>query len=278
MLSESLSAISDLVDTERYPLEQLDQPAMRDQITQYREQLERLGCLVLPGFIRPEALTHIRDETRSLSSSAHFNHTQTNPYSSASDPTLPDTHPRNVFMERSNGFVGGDLIPRDGTIRSLYHNATFQAFVSACLGVDTIYEYADPIAGLVINVLRPGCQHPWHFDTNEFIVTLMSQKPEAGGDFQYCPGIRTVEDENYDAVGQVLAGDTGPVRTLTLRPGDLQIFFGRFSLHRVMRPEGQRQRHTVILGYAKEPGLMGDREKSKRIFGRAVPEPAGEAS
>src|SRR5699024_8717056 len=56
MLSESLSAISDLVDTERYPLEQLDQPAMRDQITQYREQLERLGCLVLPGFIRPEAL------------------------------------------------------------------------------------------------------------------------------------------------------------------------------------------------------------------------------
>jgi hypothetical protein len=30
----------------------------------------------------------------------------------------------------------------------------------------------------------------------------------------------------------------------------------------------------VIFGYAKEPGLMGDKEKSKRIFGRAVPENA----
>jgi hypothetical protein len=260
-----------LIDTGRYPLPQLRQPHMQARVAGYHDHLERLGCLVLPGFIRPEALAHIRDETRRLSPQAHFNDTQTNPYSSAEAPNLPESHPRNVLMDRSNGFVGGDLIPHDSAIRGLYHDSAFQAFIAACLGVEQIHEYADPIAGLVVNVLRPGCQHPWHFDTNEFIVTLMSQKPDEGGDFQYCPGIRTVKDENYDGVAKVLAGDREPVRTLTLRPGDLQIFFGRFALHRVARTSGQRERHTVILGYAKEPGLMGDKEKSKRIFGRSVP-------
>ncbi len=271
MFSKDLTATTDLIDSRSYPLERLGQPTMQEQIAEYRKQLEHTGCLVLPGFIRPDALDHILGETRELSSGAHFIDSQTNPYSSADDPSKPDTHPRNVFMDRSNGFVGGDLIPNGSAIRSLYHDGAFQAFISACLGVDKIYEYADPIAGLVVNVLRPGCQHPWHFDTNEFIVTLMSQKPEVGGDFQYAPGIRTTENENYAGVGGVLAGERDPVRTLTLRPGDLQIFFGRFSLHRVARTEGERQRHTVILAYAKEPGLMGDKEKSKRIFGRAEP-------
>lgn len=271
MLAEGLETAADLVDTDRYPLHRLAEPPMRAQIAAYHDQLERLGCLVLPGFIRAEALKGIRAETGRLSPRAHFNQTRTNIYSSAEDPDLPDTHPRNVFMDRSNGFVGGDLIPRGGAIRTLYHDPVFQSFIGACLNVDEIHEYADPIAGLVVNVLRPGCQHPWHFDTNEFIVTLMSQKPDAGGDFEYCPGIRTLEDENIDGVGKVLQGDREPVRKLTLRPGDLQIFFGRFSLHRVERTAGDSERHTVILGYAKEPGMLGDAEKSKRIFGRSTP-------
>ena len=50
--------------------------------------------------------------------------------------------------------------------------------------------------------------------------------------------------------------------------GDLQIFFGRYSLHRVTRPRGNAERHTLILGYAKEPNLIGRAERTKKLFGR----------
>ena len=61
------------------------------------------------------------------------------------------------------------------------------------------------------------------------------------------------------------------IKSLDLQPGDLQIFFGRYSLHRVTPVEGDRERHTVIFAYAKEPGFIGRPERAKRIFGRMAP-------
>jgi hypothetical protein len=123
----------------------------------------------------------------------------------------------------------------------------------------------------VVNCLKPGCQHPWHYDSNDFIVTMMSKAPEAGGSFEYAPHIRDIGDENVEAVTNVLNGDGTLVRALDLKPGDLQIFYGRLSLHRVTRIEGARDRHTVIFGYAREPGFIGRAARSRKLFGRIAP-------
>jgi hypothetical protein len=66
----------------------------------------------------------------------------------------------------------------------------------------------------------------------------------------------------------VLGGTRAPVKRLDLQAGDLQIFYGRNSLHRVTRIEGARERHTVILGYAEEPGQIAGAARTKRLFGR----------
>jgi hypothetical protein len=58
---------------------------------------------------------------------------------------------------------------------------------------------------------------------------------------------------------------------LPLGPGDLQIFFGRHALHRVTPVEGAKERHTVIFGYAREPGFIGRPERAMKIFGRMAP-------
>jgi hypothetical protein len=134
-----------------------------------------------------------------------------------------------------------------------------------------LHEYADPLAGLVVNCLRPGCQHPWHYDSNDFIVSMMTKAPEGGGLFEYCPRIRSADDENIDAVSAVLKGGRGPVRSLALTPGDLQIFYGRLSLHRVTKVEGGRDRHTVIFAYAREPGFIGRAARTRKLFGRIAP-------
>ncbi|TFH87872.1 hypothetical protein EQG41_02850 [Billgrantia azerbaijanica] len=264
-------ALSGLIDLARYPLDDLDGDAGHELIARCRRQLDADGCAVLERFVPEAALARLERETARLSPEAHYNRTETNPYNSAGDPERPASHPVNRFGDRTNGFVAGDRIGPDTLIRQVYANRDFQRFVAAVVGMATIHPYADPLADLVVNVLREGCQHPWHYDTNEFIVTLMTRKPEGGGRFEYAPGIRGPEGENFAAVERVLDGDRSRLKSLDLRPGDLQVFFGRYSLHRVTPVEGGRERHTVIFAYAKEPGFVGRPERARRIFGRMAP-------
>ncbi|MEQ8604439.1 MAG: hypothetical protein RIB45_14075 [Marivibrio sp.] len=257
-----------LIDVARYPIHDLDGPGGRALLARCRTALEREGCVVLRDFVRPDALARMTEEGRARVDKAHFNRTRTNPYSSEADPSLPSGHPVNRFLERTNGFVAGDLLEPETAMRRLYHDESLRGFIARCMGVERLYEYADPLAGLVVNVLRPGCQHPWHFDNNDFIVSLLTQAPESGGLFEYCPGLRSADDQNIAGVKGVLQGDREPVTSLQLRPGDLQVFYGRNSLHRVTKVEGPRERHTLILGYTDAPGQIADAARTKRLFGR----------
>jgi hypothetical protein len=265
------AALAGLVNLTDYPLHDLGGARGQALIQACREQLQEDGCVVLKRFVSLDALDRLEAETERLSPDAHYNQTETNPYNGDSDPALPSSHPKNRFDDRTNGFVAGDRIGTDTIIRQVYEDPSFQNFVASVVGMDEIHEYADPLAGLVVNVLREGCQHPWHYDTNEFIVTMMTRQSGHGGDFQYAPGIRSSEGENFDAVETVLDGDRSQVKSLALEPGDLQVFFGRYSLHRVTPVAGNRERHTVIFAYAKEPGFIGRPERALRIFGRMAP-------
>lgn len=84
--------------------------------------------------------------------------------------------------------------------------------------------------------------------------------------FEYCPNIRRPGDERYDAVQHVLDGDQAPVRSLTLEVGDLQIFRGRYSMHRVTPVRGTR--HVVLFGYSETPGYVGGVETTRIGYGR----------
>ncbi|GHE23009.1 hypothetical protein [Halomonas urumqiensis] len=260
-----------LIDLSRYPLDDLSGDTGRQLIDNCRSQLEEDGCVVLKNFVPEEALARLEREAERLSPEAHYNETETNPYNSDGDPALPSSHPVNRFDDRTNGFVAGDRIGPDTIIRQIYQNPDFQHFVAEVVGMDEIHQYADPLADLVVNVLREGCQHPWHYDTNEFIVTMMTRQSHGGGRFEYAPGIRSPEGENYAEVENVIDGDRSRLKTLDLQPGDLQVFFGRYSLHRVTPVTGDRERHTVIFAYAKQPGFIGRPERAKRIFGRMAP-------
>lgn len=270
-LSDPALSLPEIVDLDRYPLDRLGAREGTGLVEHCRAQLHDDGCVVLDGFIRPDALARLEAETAHLGPSAHYNSTVTNIYNSDGDPALPEDHPVNIFNERTNGFVAGDMIPQGTLIRSLYENGSFQSFIAAAMEEPVLHEYADPLAGLVVNCLKPGCQHPWHYDSNDFIVTMMTRAPDAGGTFEYCPRIRSAGDENLEAVGAVLKGDRTLVRAIDLKPGDLQIFYGRLSLHRVARVEGERDRHTVIFGYAREPGFIGRAARTRKIFGRVAP-------
>lgn len=263
--------LDSLINFNDYPIRDLSGTEGQALLNLCKEQLNEDGCVVLRGFIQEDALSRLEKETEKLSPEAHYNQTETNPYNGDPDPSLPSTHPKNRFDDRTNGFVGGDRIGSDTIVRQVYEDPDFKGFIAKVVGEEEIYQYADPLADLVINVLREGCQHPWHYDTNEFIVSMMTRQSFGGGQFQYAPSIRSVEGENFEGVEKVLDGEHDKVKKLDLQPGDLQIFFGRYSLHRVTPVEGSKERHTVIFAYAKEPGFIGRPERALRIFGRIAP-------
>jgi len=264
-------SLENCIDLARYPVDRLESAAGQNLVAACRRQLAEDGCVVLKDFVLPSMLARLEAETERLSPEAHINETETNPYNSAADPDLPASHPKNRFDDRTNGFVAGDRIASDTIVRTIYHDTAFKAFIAAVVGEREIHEFADPLADLVINVLKEGRQHPWHFDSNDFIVSMQTRKPLAGGIFQYAPGIRGPQGENFEGVQRILDGDHSVLKTLELSPGDLQIFFGRNSLHRVSPVEGERERHTVIFAYAREPGFVGRPERARAIFGRMAP-------
>jgi hypothetical protein len=263
------SALS-MVNLQKYPIEDLDSQSIQRVIADVRAQLADRGCVVLSGFIAAERLPALAAEAAGLAPLAFFSHAKVNVYGREPETDFPLGHPRNHMLIRQNGFVAGDNIDRDSDARALYHDAGFKRFLAACMNLPRVYEFADPLAQIVVNVIKPGDKHTWHFDSNDFVVTIMTQASEQGGEFEFVPNIRTAGAENYPAVEAILNGATAGVVSLQLRPGDLQFFFGRYSLHRVRETAGGSDRHTVVLAYSREPGILGKAEKTRNIFGRKL--------
>jgi hypothetical protein len=262
------SVIDGVVDTDRYPLDDAGSPAWSGVVEHARAQLRALGATVLRDVVRPELTERLRAEGDAVAPAAHTATAQVNVYNTDPDPTLPARHPARVALTRRNAFVARDLIPADHLVRRLYEHPGFRALLAACFELDDVHPLADPYSGLTLNVVAPGDDHPWHFDTNEIAVSLLTRAPEAGGTFEYCPGIRAPGDENLAGVRAVLDGDRGPVRSLELRPGDLQLFRGRFALHRVTPVAGGSPRHTAIFAYSDRPGVVGSPTRTRQLFGR----------
>ncbi|MBV9315794.1 MAG: arpA protein [Pseudonocardia sp.] len=267
------SEISHLLNTTRYPLTQPGSAEWSRTVSQARAGLRDVGCCVLADFVAPALIPTLREQGAAIAPAAHYEVKTVNAYNIALDSPLPADHPGRIRMQRGNAFVPRDQIPRAAVIERLYTNSMFQQFVANCFELPGVHELADPLAGLVLNVVRPGQSHPWHFDTNEFTVSLLTQQSEDGGDFEYCPDIRAAGRENFDDVRAVLSGaGEHLIHRLTLRPGDLQLFRGRYSLHRVAPVLGAVARHTAILAYTDRPGVVGSVERTRQLFGRALPE------
>ena len=265
--------IDDLVDIATYPLDQPNSVAYKSAVADARSQLQDDGCAVIKKLLRPTAVKIISQEIIERKSNTHFSTSKMNPYfHSTKNPEYPDHHPVNTFIERSSGFIPGDSWDASLAIDILFRSEMLTNFIRDALETQAVHCYADPLAGLTANILDPGQQFAWHFDTNEFAVTAMIDEADYGGLFQYVPMIRTPDNESFERIQKVLDDDCSEVKTLELHAGDLQIFRGRHSLHRVTRvPKTSRPRHAAIFAYTAEPGVIGRVERTKQLFGRVLP-------
>jgi hypothetical protein len=213
----------------------------------------------------------MRAEATGLHDRVYWSEQDHNPYFSADDASLPVGHPKRTFQHRESGFINSDLLPGDSPLRQIYDSDVIVHFIWECLGVDRpIYRWADPLGRNPYGVQSPGQGLPWHFDGNEFTVSILAQKADSGGVFEYVPNIRRPDAENFEQVAHVLAGGRDGVRQLDLVPGDLQVFAGRYSLHRVTPVEGTTTRYIGLPTYVHDPYRMNRSYHSTTVYGRAT--------
>jgi len=261
-------AAQDLVDLARYPIDRIEDETGRPFVADCRRRFSRDGALALSGFVRKDAIAGMRDEALGLAPLAHPGEKRHNVYLIADDPTHPSDHPRNRAQATQISTVADDLIPRTSRLRALYDWPPLRAFLAAVLEKPALHPYADPLASLNTTIGRPGEQLGWHFDNADFATTLMLQDAESGGQFEYCPGVRTPADQGYAAVERILEGTYDGVRRLPMAPGTLVLFRGRYALHRVTPIEGRRPRLMAVLSYDTEPGVMLSEATRMTFYGR----------
>lgn len=259
----------DIIDAERYPIDRPEDPGRQAVVDQVRAELADDGCAVLRGFFSPAGLAALTAEAESRKAEAYYSpRSLCNVYLNDGDPAYPDDHPINRFMPRSNGFVTADLFDAKTNARRLYYWDPLKTFLADCLGKPELHIYEDPVSNMIVNVGAPGQQFNWHFDTNEFTITMLLRPADSGGHFEYVPNLRSTDDECYAEVGQVLDGDRSRVRRLELDAGDLQFFLGRFSLHQVTENTGNSDRLLLIMSFAEQPGMIGSRERVQNLYGK----------
>lgn len=272
-VDETIS-LSTLIDLDRYPIDRPASTGYRSAVEDARSGLRATGCAIVRDLVRPDALEQLGTEIWERKHTTHYSTQVINPYFHFHhNDEWPDRHPMNTFLERSSGFIPGDAWEDTTAMRVMFAHPSLARFLADCLEVPSLYPYADPLAGLTANILDPGQQFTWHFDTNEFAVTVLVEEADEGGLFEYVPNIRSDGDEGFEHIQHVLDGGRRGVHTLDLRPGDMQIFRGRYSLHAVSRvASASKSRHAAIFAYTEQPGVIGRLERTQQLFGRVLQE------
>jgi hypothetical protein len=235
-----------------------------------RAQMAATGACEIRDFVPPSELPAFIDDARRLVPLAHGSGGLGTVYLGFPDESFPEDHPRQWLGNYHVGAVAYDLFPEDSPIRRLYEWDELMQFVAAILGLDKIFPYADPLGALNLAAMGDGDELQWHFDQTDFVVSLALQDAEEGGDFEVAANIRTPDDEHYDDVGEVLAGDRGRIVTLPMTPGTLLVFAGRHSLHRVSPIAGSTPRLVALLGYDTKPGTMSSELLKAVRYGRVA--------
>ena len=237
-----MNTLDQIINLNEYPIHKTETEEYKKLIDHNRQLLDKDGCCLLPNFVLQKSLNRMKEEIERNLSKTHWTKDKHNPYFSKDDENLSKDHPRRIFSHRESGYINSDDLEKNSDLNAIYESDEMLNFISDSLGVYPLYKWADPLGKNPYSIMHEGHYFPWHFDGNEFTLSILVQKAEKGGLFEYSPDIRSVSNENFDDVTKVLRGDRDKVKSLDLRPGDLQIFKGRFSMHRVTKIEGKTSR------------------------------------
>ncbi len=240
-----------IVNTALYPLS--DKARRAEIVARAIRELDRDGAAAFPDFVAPEALAAMVDEAKGKFAQAYrrdqmlgFN--PQGPLAAIADEAL-----RQRSSPYAMWILGSDLLADDGGLQALYRSTELMELVQDALGIERLHVTDDPLINVNVTYMGDGDQHGWHFDDNDFVVSLLLQAPEAGGAFEYAPDVDTAPIADIHAI---LDGSSPRTRLQKVEAGTLLLFRGRRALHRVSQIAGDRKRMIALLSYHTGPGFV----------------------
>jgi hypothetical protein len=261
-----LPSLAALVDLERYPLG--DDAGFAPVAERCKAQLKESSFASLPGFLRPGAAEIMTREVLDAIPRAYRREQSFSAYDEATLEQYAPDHVRRRKHESRQFIVANDVLSKAGQLRTLYRNEVLTRRIAQMLSEPALYPLADPVVGCTSTVMYEGDTHGWHFDLNDFVVSILLQPPEAGGTFDFAPNIRKDGDENYPAVTAALDGRSPAVRSIKVEAGTLLLFCGRRALHRVPPVRGNVPRVIALFSYDRKPGVRYGSDVYARVVGR----------
>ena len=262
------SPLSALIDLVRYPLE--DDSAFAPIAARCRTQLNESSFASLPGFLRSGVAEAMTSEVMGAIPRAYRRERSFSAYEESTLERYPEEHVRRRKHESRQFIVATDVLPKAGRLRGLYGDETLTKRIAQMLEEPALFPLADPVMGCTATVMYEGDTHGWHFDLNDFVVSILLQAPEAGGTFDFAPNIRTDGEENYAEVAAVLEGRSPALRSVKVEAGTLLLFCGRRALHRVPPIAGAVPRVIALFSYDRRPGVRYGSEVYARVVGRSA--------
>jgi len=258
-----------LIDLDRYPLDRLDSDAGQELLRQCMDDIARNGMFTLKGFLRRQVIDEILPRMLQKIENESFTHAREhNVYFDDQVDGLAADHPALARMQTLNHTLCGDQIAEP--LRQVYEWSGLADFLARVMNKEALYPMADPLACANVMGYYEGEGLNWHFDRSEFTTTLLLQAPRQGGEFQYRQELRSDDDPNYDGVARLLRGEDNEVSTLRLGAGDLNVFKGKNTVHRVVPPVGNVARVITVFTYYETPGRMFSDEENMGFYGRTV--------
>jgi predicted 2-oxoglutarate/Fe(II)-dependent dioxygenase YbiX len=259
-----------VLNLERYPLDRVGSAEWQALVDRCMADLAENGMFNLEGLLLPgvaeQAVAGIQPV---MDTKSHIHKRLHNIYFKPAIPELYAGHPALREVETVSHTVCADQIP-ESVVLAIYEYEPLLQFLAATMGKTSLHVMQDPLARVNVMSYREGETLNWHFDRSEFTTTLLLQEPEAGGEFEYRSDLRADDDPNYDGVARLLEGRDPDVKSLRLKAGNLNVFRGKNTAHRVTTVRGNRERMIAVFSYYEKSGVMFSDEEKLGFYGRAA--------
>ena len=261
-----------LINLQKYPL--FDEIARAQLVQKARQHIQNEGSAILPDFVLPVGIDLMRAEAVHLQPQSHRRERMLGAYVDDVPDISDQTHPVKRKSPYRMWVTATDQMDPAGATLMIYEWTPLIRLVADILDLDDLFTVADPMMRCNYTFLGDGDEHGWHFDGNDFVVSLMIQAADTGGAFEFAPNIRDADAPNYAGVRDVMDDKPGLTRKINAKPGTLALFRGQRALHRVTRVSGDTKRIIALLSYHEQPGLMNGPDAQFRVFGRSHGQPA----
>lgn len=160
-------------------------------------------------------------------------------------------------------------IPHESVFHEIYNSELFRRLIAKTLGVGQIFSSSDPSRAITVNILDDGGCLGWHFDAHDVTVTTVTRLSQQGGRFEYLARSRDlVESEDRDLEIKLDNDDSSSFCSTAREVGDVVVFMGRDTLHRVSEVRGKR--HSVTWSFRLRPETAAAAGESRGLYKEGI--------